>query len=435
MIIVATVNLESTSAAIDLSSFDLQSLLGSDNISLETLETLRKESENMMKRREILQKYENQIRQLPEPDGRFWIRLNGKQIFRKTRKELEDVIVERMAPTNATLNTIYKEYIEQRKLSVVPTSWQKDVRYYESYIKDSALAQMPLCEIRTKHCYSFLAYCLEIKKDMRKKYWNGIKSTLSTMFQFAIDNDLMETNYTTNIKPARSTFTEPLYTEEEDTVYTTEEASNICTMAYEDAISNNEPCCLGVALLFNLGLRAGELLGLKWKDLTISENGSMLHVQRSLVANIDEKSSKATGTTIVNRCKTKAGNRKLYISEDVLKVFKKIKEISIARGFSVEADDLILQREYDGKVCSCTSRCIDARLRKYCKHFGYVPKSAHDIRRTTITNLSNAGMSIKEIQKWAGHENYEMTEKYIRKQAGTDNTVYLNALNPLNLAE
>ena len=104
------------SRGLDPASVDLQTLLLSGNISLETLETLRKESEILMKRREILKDYEANIKQLPTPDGRFWIRINGKQIFRKTKKELEDEIISRVQKVQVqdmTLNTLYDNFLTQ----------------------------------------------------------------------------------------------------------------------------------------------------------------------------------------------------------------------------------------------------------------------------------------------------------------------------------
>lgn len=41
-------------------------------------------------------------------------------------------------------------------------------------------------------------------------------------------------------------------------------------------------------------------------------------------------------------------------------------------------------------------------------------KSPHDIRRTTLTNLYNAGMPLKKVQEFAGHSSLKQTMDYIR---------------------
>ena len=43
-----------------------------------------------------------------------------------------------------------------------------------------------------------------------------------------------------------------------------------------------------------------------------------------------------------------------------------------------------------------------------------VIKSPHDIRRTTLTNLYNAGMPLKKVQEFAGHSSLKQTMDYIR---------------------
>lgn len=258
------------------------------------------------------------------------------------------------------------------------------------------------------------------------------------MFQFGIDNDMMDGNHMLNVKPVKGTFNTEVITKEEYLVYTDLEAAEVCKKAYEDALQSHETACLGVILLFNLGLRCSELLGLKWSDITVNGDEGIIHIQRTQVATIDPKTKKAKGTEIADRCKTKAGNRELYVSKDVLKIFDMIKEIAIERGFPCEENDYVFMRKYRGKICICTERCIDSRLRKYCGKTNMVAKSAHDIRRTTITTLSNEaneGMRINDIQKWAGHQNASMTQSYIKSQAGTDNKNYLNALNPLQITE
>ena len=43
-----------------------------------------------------------------------------------------------------------------------------------------------------------------------------------------------------------------------------------------------------------------------------------------------------------------------------------------------------------------------------------VEKSPHDIRRTVLTNLYQAGMPLKKVQEFAGHSSLKQTMDYIR---------------------
>ena len=48
-------------------------------------------------------------------------------------------------------------------------------------------------------------------------------------------------------------------------------------------------------------------------------------------------------------------------------------------------------------------------------------KSPHDIRRTVITELNEKGLSLKKLQKFAGHSSLSMTLRYIRETDLSDN--------------
>ncbi|MBR4759781.1 MAG: tyrosine-type recombinase/integrase, partial [Lachnospiraceae bacterium] len=77
------------------------------------------------------------------------------------------------------------------------------------------------------------------------------------------------------------------------------------------------------------------------------------------------------------------------------------------------------------------SRSFDPRLRKYCRQSGMsVIKSPHDIRRTVLTNLYEAGMPLKKIQEYAGHSSLKQTMDYIRiSDEDLDMSQYLSTLS------
>jgi integrase len=83
-------------------------------------------------------------------------------------------------------------------------------------------------------------------------------------------------------------------------------------------------------------------------------------------------------------------------------------------GFPISDDDYIFLRQYKGKVTSPTDICFNGRLEKYCRQMGIPVKSCHDIRRTAITNLDDAGMPTKALQAFAGHSTEAMTLSYIK---------------------
>lgn len=184
-------------------------------------------------------------------------------------------------------------------------------------------------------------------------------------------------------------------------------------------------------ILFNLGLRDGELCALKWSDIEYGKR-QYIHIQREIVADVDDE-GKTHGIRILSHCKTKAGDRRLQINDAAQLVFDRIRKYNEKNGLPVGEDDFIFLRRIKGEITNCTSRCFDARLRMYCRQAGMkVIKSPHDIRRTVLTNLYMMGMPVKKIQVFAGHSSVQQTMDYIRISDDNDDVInYLNKLSDM----
>ena len=379
-----------------------------DSLSLESLEFLV-ERIRQMRRKEILEKHKPKIKQLPS--GKYYTRLNGRLIQRVNKKDLEDVIIKAYDNECDTINSIFEEYLLRRKMEVADTTWVKDVQLYRDFIKSSELASMPLNNIRLKDGYHFLEYCLGVKSDMTRKYWANLSGCLNNIFQYCIDSEYIRGNPFTNLKVKRDIFAAPKITRDGDTVFSKAEQHDVCTLAEEDAVVTGRSEPLGIPLLFNLGLRDGELCTLKWGDIEPSHRGLFIHIQREMVTNITPE-RKSDGFAVLEHCKTPAGDRRLLLNKKAKELLEIIKRMNIANDLPCSNADFIFLR----KGCkNCTPRSFDPRLRKYCKKAGMaVIKSPHDIRRTVLTNLYMAHMPLKKIQEYAGHSSLKQTLDYLR---------------------
>ena len=393
---------------------DLFTLLNCDNLnSVEEFETLVEGIRQDMKRREILNKHKSTISQLP--NGRWYTRIDGKKYERVNRKDLEDLIISKYTQVEIiSLNTIFDSYIEYRKMVVSSRTWKKDIQYFDSYIKNSTLAQKDLQTLSLDDGYTFLHNCLKLNPDMKKKYWENLRGCLNQMFQYCIDRNLITKNPIANMKPQKDLFAAPTKTRDGDTVFTKAEQTIVIRLAEEDAEKRGICEPLGIVLLFNLGIRDGELCALKWSDIEINFRGEYIHIQREMVAKIKDN-GKNNGFEILPHCKSQAGDRRLLLNQKAKDTFIRIKELNEVNGLPTGIDDYIFLRWVDGTVTNCTSRSFDSRLRRYCKLAGMeVIKSPHDVRRTVLTNLFMANMPLKKIQEFAGHNSLKQTMDYIR---------------------
>lgn len=381
-----------------------------------------------MKKTELLNQHTSPITLLPS--GYYYTRLGGRKIQRRHKKDIEEEIVKYYDSRYKTLRTIYPEYLESRKIEVANTTWKKDVYNFNTYIKNSKLGDTPLPNISLEDGYTFLNHCKSLYPSMKRKYWHCIRGTLNSMFQYAIDRLYISNNPIHNLKPKKDFFAPATKTKDSDTVFSQSEMVAVTQLAEKDCESTGKSEPLGIIVLFNLGLRDGELCALKWRDIEFYRGKAYIHIQREMVAHIDN-TGVAHGFEVLPHCKSEAGDRRIQLNDKAIDTFDRIKLINKANTLPTTDDDYIFLRHHKGEIKFCTPRSFDPRLRKYCRQAGMtVIKSPHDIRRTVLTNLYNVGMPLKKIQVYAGHSTLQQTMDYIRiSEDDLDMLRYLNTLS------
>ena len=155
---------------------------------------------------------------------------------------------------------------------------------------------------------------------------------------------------------------------------------------------------LAVLINFSLGLRVGELVALKWKDL----KDSYLHIRRmeqKLFEKLDNGKWQKS-YTVVEHTKSNAGIRTLYVVTSAMELFNKVKETNLQNGYTCEPDDFIfIYRKH-----RITANCIDSHFERYCKELGIKKKGNHKARKTALTKIAdNPNINLKDAMEWAGH--------------------------------
>ena len=392
---------------------DIKEMLA--NASPESILALASEAQAMLRKQEILKQHRSKISRL-RGTGPWFTRVNGKKIQRKKKEYLIDTLVQiyDKKQITRTISSVFQEYISERKTEVNPGTWAKETSYYDQFIQTSSIADIPLDKLRVKHANTFLHECLEKKPNMTRKYWTNLWSTVNKLLRYAVENEYMPANPFRDFKPKRNTF-QKTCKPETDTVFGRNEVSEVIKYASTDAEKTHSSIPLGIILFFQTGLRMGELCALKWCDLYTDDRGiTKLYINRQLVTDYHED-GKIHGVKVVPRPKTENGYRSIVLNKTALYALNMIRQYNAANDLPVGSDDYVFLRTYNGQVTNCTSRCFDARLRRYCRAAGMaVIKSSHDIRRTVLTNLSAEGMDIKDIQQFAGHGTVAQTMDYLR---------------------
>lgn len=156
-------------------------------------------------------------------------------------------------------------------------------------------------------------------------------------------------------------------------------------------------------ILFNTGMRIGELLGLQWDDIDFDKK--IIHIRHSLLTkNCNEYELEVP--------KTPGSVRDIYFNEDVEKEFKKIKieqmENRLKYGkFYIQNndDDLVFTRK-NGKFMSHT--ILENAARRVSKKVD-IDFSLHTFRHSHATMMLEAGATMKDVQIRLGHASIEIT--------------------------
>lgn len=376
------------------------------------------EMEEIMTRLQVVKKYGDSIKKIP--DGRYHVRYEGRQIFKKSYDLVIDEILKRENQEGVkTLESISEDFFKYRFTSCSCGTYAKDKNYYERFIKNTALAKKDLTKITLKDGVEWTKHCLNVKADMKEKYFKNLRGTLNSMFQYAINNQWLLQNPLEKMSIHKDHFAPKTSHLDEELIFEDWERKRVCKLAYEDYNKSKFSMPLAIPFIFLTGIRDGELCALKWKD--VEQSG--IHVQAEMVEKRDEE-NRFLGYQYVDHTKTPAGNRIIPLNKEATKILALVKKRNLQNGYSCKQSDFIFMRTYRKKICECTTRCFESRIKKYCEKAEMsVLKSQHDARRTFATNLFYNGMNAKDIQRLMGHESLEQTMAYIKKKGADTNVL------------
>jgi integrase len=174
-------------------------------------------------------------------------------------------------------------------------------------------------------------------------------------------------------------------------------------MALLDASAGDPWWHAYVAVAITLGLRPGEVLGLRWEDVDLKPGGT-LRVRHSLKAGE------------LAELKTQKSRRTLALPAAVLAALRDLKRDQAAQrlrlGGAWQEHDLVLPGP-DGSPC--TRSRAETGFAALCERAGLgTGWTRYATRHTWVSQLSNAGVDIEVIADGAGHANSNVTRTVYR---------------------
>lgn len=404
-------------------NFYLKYQLISGNIRIDELqiETMTKEYENILNQYHVWYDSKDNRYKVKLPNPLYQKKL---QLVAKTKLEdLHNAIIEyhltgktpsrkNSNRNQMNINSLYDVWYDIRSKECCSNTFAKDCFYYETYIRNYEIANIPLETITEAHLRMW-ANDIISSYNMKRRYFNNVKGTLNNILNLAKEFHYIAYNPMRDLVIKRNVFAKTIKKKECEQVFTAEEKDAIINYALSDYKKSGNPLALGIVLAFYTGVRVGELSALKFKDC----KDGYISIERMLVDNsvlIDGKMRKR-GYVVQEHTKTDAGFREIPFP-NIQQLIATIRNANIALGYPHGEDDFVFHRTYNKQVSIANHRSFDHLIRKYCKKIGMTcEKSMHDIRRTYITDLLlNKHIPIINVKKWAGHEDEEMTIKYCK---------------------
>ena len=206
---------------------------------------------------------------------------------------------------------------------------------------------------------------------------------LHCAYEYAIENDIVEKN---PCKPKPPTVKKkPLE------VYTEEEIKDILAKA------KDTNAYLMLIILFNTGLRRGELLGLRWSDIDLDKK--TLIVQHNLVI--------ADGKVYEKEPKSESGKREIPLADALVQVLKEARDKDIEAFDEERASTGYVIHLPDGDPYMPDS--ISQKWARFAKSNGIRYLSLHDIRHTVASQMIHKNVNCKVVQAIMGHADIKVT--------------------------
>lgn len=355
----------------------------------------------------------------------FGVKENGKQnivcLYGHSKTEVRQKAAEYDAKllTNRQLNTsketIYsyvKKWMETTKRhSVKATTYDGMEDSLEIRLKPYNIADIQMCNLSVQLCQEYINNLVECDEHyslatIRKSY-----NLLNGAFRYATKAGDIAKNPMEVVELPKE---ESLATKTKEVQFFTDEQMS---KIYEEAnlkTSNGKPHYyygLVIEILARTGMRIGECLALKWKDVDLENRTLTVDSTISTIKNRNQKSDADKKRVVIDTSpKTEKSIRKVRLSIKAIAAFENVKKQNILYGLSTQPNDYVIQ-SHTGSLGSARNvrRSFNSILEKigipdYDEQYGL-----HTLRHTFASTLLRKGIDVKVVSSLLGHKKVSTT--------------------------
>lgn len=318
---------------------------------------------------------------------------------RTTQEDIEKLVIKfyKDKEEEPYLESVFMEWNKER-LTYGEISNQSYVKYLNDFkkyfTKDCILCQKKMRLITETDLEIFVKSTIK-NFSMTAKTYANMRTVLRGVFTYAKKKKYTDISITTffgDLNLSRKAFRKKVVVKEKEVFSESEKRLVTSYLSNRAKIRD-----LGLLLVFQTGVRVGELSALKFED--VAQNGRTLHVQRTEISYKDEEKNERI-CEVREYPKTEAGDRYLIIPEMTLEIIEAI------RALNPHGEYMFME---SGK--RIRANAFNRRLDRVCDDLRIPRRSMHKIRKTYSTTLLDNDVDDSIVAEQMGHKDIATTRK------------------------
>ena len=326
----------------------------------------------------------------------------------RIQRDIQDGISSTSA--NMTLNQLFNLYMST-KSNIRETTRVLYLTYWSANIKPSILSDMKISQIKQLHVKKWI---IELKdKGAKTSSIKAYKTLLTSVFQFAVDNDYIRRN------PCRNCDQDKAEPSTKTALTKRQQEKLVDFLENDDLYKVYYPLIL---FILNTGLRAGEVCGLTKDDIDMKKG--VVHVRKQLgYRNIGDGYQ-----YYWQPLKTAAGHRDIPLTPAAKKALIMEKELDFALGRRAKEQEVAGRSGIvfiNNRGMALNSYSIDGTIKRIISVYNQRERkeadtenrepellphiSVHILRHTFCTRSVESGINIKTVQYLMGHSEIATT--------------------------
>lgn len=316
---------------------------------------------------------------------------------RKTKKEIEDVIIEYYRSIEEKPKTFDEAYWHWRSVQDTGVSDNSIVKYgtdYKRFFEGTDLVSMPIMEINFENIKVHINKKI---KDLKlcKTACKSLVWYMKSVFNSARMNHLIDENPMQDIAAKQFYYLCEEKKRPESHVLVSNDEMHILNERFKADYEKNPSYVVtyAVELASLTGMRVGELSALRWDCIT----------KDRIIINKSEKYNRRTKNYFIDNTKNK-DIREFPITNEIRDLLERVKKVEIQNGYICE---WVFANEKGRIHAPVISSCCGNK----CLQVGVAEKGIHAYRRTLNSKMRQTGTSVKTAAALLGHTE-DVNEKY-----------------------